>query len=124
METRRTELAEPSVVVWTLHPPLLGMRVQALVASGTVAVFGVPPTVGHAPKVVLMQELTCVALLTQPAEPVLTDGRQALALTGVSGQLLWRLEVLHGGRGVSERTVQRAERAPGRCERQPAYLVV
>ncbi len=64
METRRTEFAEASVVVWTLHPPLLRMCIQTLVARGTVAVLGVPPALGHAAQVVLVQELTCVALLT------------------------------------------------------------
>ena len=64
METGRTKLAETSVVVWALDPPLLRVRVETLVASGTVIVFGVPPALGHAAQVVLVQELTCVALLT------------------------------------------------------------
>ena len=63
-KTRRTKLAEASVVVWTLHPPLLRMRIETLVARGAVPVLGVPPALGHPPQVVLVQELTCVALLT------------------------------------------------------------
>ena len=101
----RTELAEPSVIVRTLHPPLLRMRVQTLVARGTVAVLGVPPALGHAPEVVLVQELARVALLAQAAQPVLAHRREPLALARVRGQLLWRLEVLHGGRRVPEGTV-------------------
>ena len=61
---RHTELTEASVVIGALHPPLLGMRVETLVAGRAVAVLGVPPALGHAAEVVLMQELTCVALLT------------------------------------------------------------
>ena len=100
------------------------MRVQTLVARGAVAVLGVPPALGHAPEVVLVQELTCVALLTQPAEPEFADGGEAFPFTRVCGQLFWGLEVLYRGRGMSERTVQWAERTAGCCERQPAYLVV
>ena len=59
-----TELAEAAVVVRALDLALLRVRVEALVARGAVAVLGVPPALGHAAEVVLMQELTCVALLT------------------------------------------------------------
>ena len=90
----RTEFAEPSVVVWALYLALFGVRVQAVVAGRAVAVLGVPPTFRHPSQIVLVQELTCIALLTQPAEPVLTDSGQAFALARVCGQLLWWLEVL------------------------------
>ena len=63
-ETGRTKLAEASVVVRTLDPPLLRVRVETLVAGRTVVVLGEPPALGHAAEVLLVQELTCVALIT------------------------------------------------------------
>ena len=61
---RHTELTEASVVIGALHPPLLGMRVETLVAGRTVVVLGLPPAPVHAAEVLLVHELTCVALLT------------------------------------------------------------
>ena len=63
METGRTKLAETSVVVWALDPPLLRVRVEALVARGAVAILGIPPALWHSPEVVLVRELTCVTFL-------------------------------------------------------------
>ena len=59
-----TKLAESSFVVWALDLPLLRVRIETLVAGRTVVVLGVPPTLGHPAQVVLVKELTCVALLT------------------------------------------------------------
>ena len=50
----RTELAESTVVVWALDLALLRVGVEALVARGAVPVLGVPPALGHSPKVVLV----------------------------------------------------------------------
>ena len=89
-----TQFTEASLVVWTLYLALLRVGVQALIAGRAVAVLGVPPALGHAPQVVLVQELTRVALLAEPAQPVLADRREPFALPRVRGQLFWRLEVL------------------------------
>ena len=59
-----TKLAKAAVIVRTLDAALLGVSVETLVAGRAVAVLGVPPALGHAAQVVLVQELTCVALLT------------------------------------------------------------
>jgi len=80
-----TELAEAPLVIWALDTTLLRMGVKTLVARGTVSVLGVPPALGHAPEVVLVQELTRIAFLTESAQPVLTNGRESLALAGVCG---------------------------------------
>ena len=91
---RRTKLAEAAVVVRALHLALLWMRVEALVARGAVPVLGVPPTLGHSPEVILVQELTCITFLAQSAEPVLANGCEAFALARVCRELLGRLEIL------------------------------
>jgi hypothetical protein len=81
----RTELAEPAVIVRTLDLTLLRMRIQALVSRRAVSVLGIPPALRHAPEVVLVQELARVAFLTQPAQPMLTHGREALTIAWVHG---------------------------------------
>lgn len=49
-----------------------------------------------------MQELTRVALLAQPAEPVFAYCGETFAIAGVRGELFWGLEVLGGGGGVAQ----------------------
>lgn len=86
------------------------MSIEALVSSGAIAVLCKPPALGHAAKVVLMEKLASVTFLAQAAEPVFADGGQAFSVAGMCGQLLRGLKILGRGRGVSQGTVQRAER--------------
>lgn len=97
----RTQLAEASLVIRALHATLLRVSVQAFIPRRAIAVLCIPPTLGHAPEIVLMKELACIPLLAQTAKPVLTYGRETLTLTRMGGELLGGLEVLHGGSGVS-----------------------
>ena len=71
-----------------------------------------------------MQELACVAFLAESAQPVLADGREAFALTRVSGQGLWWLEVERGGLGVAKWAMKWAKRATCGRKSKPAYLIV
>lgn len=71
-----------------------------------------------------MQELTRIALLAEPAQPVLAHGREAFALARVRGQLLGWLEVERGGLGVSEGAMQGSQWAACGREREPAYLII
>ena len=68
-----TQFTEASLVVWTLYLALLRVGVQALIARRAVAVLGIPPALGHAPEIVLVQELTRIALFAKAAEPVLAN---------------------------------------------------
>ena len=120
----RTELAEAAFIVRALDPALFWVRVEALVAGGAVSVLGVPPALGHTAEVVLMQELACVALLAEAAQPVLADGCEPLPLAWVRRQLLWRLKVEGRRIRVPERAVGWAERAAGRGEGESAYLLI
>ena len=96
-----TQLAEAPLVIGALHATLLRVSVQAFIPRRAIPVFRIPPTLGHASKIVLMKELACIPLLAQTAKPVLTYGRETLTLTRMGGELLGGLEVLHGGSGVS-----------------------
>ena len=71
-----------------------------------------------------MQELTRIALLAEPSEPVLADGREAFAFARVRRELLWRLEVCGGGRSMPQRAVEGPKGTAGRGEREATYLVV
>lgn len=119
-----TELAEATFIVRAFDAAFLGMGVEALVAGGAVAVLGVPPALGHAPEIVLVEELTGIALFAEPSEPVLADGGESLAFARVCGELLWWLEVCRGGRSVAQRAVEGPERAACGGEGEAAYLVV
>ena len=71
-----------------------------------------------------MQELTRIALLAEPSEPVLADGRESLAFARVGRELFWWLEVCGRGRSMPQRAVKGPEGAAGWGEREAAYLVV
>ena len=61
-----------------------------------------------------MEKLAGVAFFAQTAEPMLADCGQAFSIAGMSGQLLWGLEILQRGRGVPQGTVQRTQRTADR----------
>lgn len=69
-----TERTEASVVVGTCWSLRFGVdvKVEAVVAVGAGLGARVVGTLGHAPEVVLVEELTGLALLAQTAQPVLT----------------------------------------------------
>lgn len=122
--TCRTKLAEATLVIRALYPPLLRMRVQTLVSGRAVAIFREPPALGHAPQVVLVQEFARIALFAEAAQPVLADRGEAFTLARVCRQRFWRLEVLCGRLGVAQRAMQGPEGTPSWREGQPAYLIV
>ena len=83
-ENERTELAKSPIVVRALNFPLFWVRVQALVTGGAVSVLGEPPTLWHAPEVVLVEKLTSVPFLTKAPKPVLTYGGKSLPVSRMS----------------------------------------
>jgi hypothetical protein len=91
--TLRTELAESAFIVGTFDFSLLWVRVQALVTSGAVSVLGEPPTLWHAPEVVLVEKLTSISFLTEPPKPVLTDSGKSFPVSRMGWQLFWWLEI-------------------------------
>lgn len=119
-----TEPTEAAFIVRALDAAFFGVGVEALVAGGAVAVLGVPPALGHAPEIVLVEELTRIALLAEPSEPVLADGGESLAFARMGRKLLWRLEVCGRRRSVPQRAVEGPEGAAGGGEGETAYLVV
>lgn len=66
---------EPALIMRTWSPLILGVdvQIQAIVAVGAHAVFGVVGAFWHAAKVILMQELALIAFLAERAQPVLAD---------------------------------------------------
>ena len=88
-----TELAEPALVVRTFDFSLLWVCVQALVTSGAVSVLGEPPTLWHAPEVVLVEKFTSISFLTETSEPVLTDGGKSFPVSRMGWQLFRWLEI-------------------------------
>ena len=111
-----TQLAEAPLVIGALHATLLRVSVQAFIPRRAIAVLCIPPAFGHASEIILMKEFACIPLLAQTAQPVLTYGRESLTLTRMGGKLLGGLEVLDGGGGMSEVTMQGAEGAASWCE--------
>lgn len=89
-----TQLAEPTVVIWTLDLALLRMGIQTFVSGGTIPVLCKPPTLRHSPEVILVQELARITLFTEAAQPMLANGSQAFSVPGMGWELLRRLEVL------------------------------
>lgn len=71
-----------------------------------------------------MQELTGVALLAEPAQPVLAYRRETFAVPGVGRELFGGLEVLGGGGGVAEGAEGGTEGTAGLGEVEAAYLFV
>lgn len=51
------------------------MQIETLLAIGAVTVAHEEVALGHLPQVILVQELAMLALLAQPAQPVLADER-------------------------------------------------
>lgn len=98
---RLTKLTKPPLIIRTLHLPLLRMRIKTLIPRRTIPILRIPPTLRHPPQIILMQKLTRVALLAQPAEPVLAYCGKTFAVAGVRGELFGRLKVLGGGGGVA-----------------------
>jgi hypothetical protein len=90
---RRTELTKSALIVGAFDPPLFWVGIQTLVASRAISILGKPPTLWHAPEVVLVEKLTSVPFLTEASEPVFTYGGKPLPVSRMSWQLLWRLEV-------------------------------
>lgn len=90
---RRTKLTKSALIVGAFDPPLLWVGIQTLVASRAISILGKPPTLWHAPEVVLVEKLTSVPFLTEASEPVFTYGGKPLPVSRMSWQLLWRLEV-------------------------------
>jgi hypothetical protein len=79
-----TKVAKSAIVVGAFDLPLLRVSVQALVTSRAVSVFGEPPTLWHAPEVVLVEKLTSIPFLTKASEPVLTYGGKPLPVSRMS----------------------------------------
>src|SRR5262245_59139709 len=79
--------AEPTRVPRALVFARLGVDVlvHAVVAIAAVAVLGVEPALGHLVQVVFVQKLAPIALLAQPADPVLAYDRFDVAGTRVGG---------------------------------------
>lgn len=71
-----------------------------------------------------MQELTGVALLAEPAQPVLAYRRETFAVPGVCRELFGGLEVLGGGAGVAEGAEGGTEGTAGLGEVEAAYLFI
>jgi len=89
-----TQLAKSSVIVRTFNFPLFRVSVQTFVPGRTVPVLREPPTFWHAPKVVLVQKLARVTLLTESTQPMFANGCQTLSVPRMGGELFRRLEVL------------------------------
>lgn len=107
----RPQGTEAAVVVRTRRQPRLriDVQVQTLVAVAAVAVAHEEVALGHAPQVVLVQELAALALLAQAAEPVLADeAAEGRCGGGGGGGLLVRGRVAGGvpvGTACFERAV-------------------
>lgn len=83
----RTQLAKSSLIVRTFYLTLFRMCVQTFVTRRARPVARKPPTFRHAPKVVLVKELTCVTLFAKPTQPVLAHGRKSVAPQIRSGSI-------------------------------------
>ena len=72
--TKRTMLAEPTGIPWTLSCFTVRVNMQ-IKAFGVVAftILGKEPTIGHSLQIILMQELAIIAFLTESTQPMLTD---------------------------------------------------
>jgi hypothetical protein len=90
---KRTKLAESALIVGAFYLPLFWVGVQTLVASRAIPILGEPPTLWHAPEVVLVEKFTGVPFLTEASEPVFTYGGKSLPVSRMCRQLLWRLEI-------------------------------
>jgi len=108
--TAGTQPAETSLVIGTLGLPLLGVCVETLVTSRTIAIFGVPPAFRHTSQVVFMQEFARVTLFAETAKPVFADGGKTFAFAHLVSVLRGE-EVERRRSCVAKRAVERAEGA-------------
>jgi hypothetical protein len=79
-----TKLAKSAIIVGAFDLPLFWVSVQALVTSRAVSIFREPPTLRHAPEVVLVEKLTSISFLTKASEPMLTYGGKPLPVSRMS----------------------------------------
>jgi hypothetical protein len=68
-----TKFTETTIVVWTFYLAAFRVSIETFLSGRAEAILGKPPAFWHTTQIVLMQELACVRLFAQSAQPMLTN---------------------------------------------------